>query len=348
MAEETFNAWTCPGRSQPLEKTQVDFCTWDEDMIQMDVICCGVCGTDLHIVDEGWGPTEFPCVVGHEIIGRVTKVGKNVQDIKVGDRCGVGCQSSSCFECDPCKQGKENLCSKHAVWSFSDRYENETKDKTYGGFADKWRGPQQFAVKIPDSFTSEVAASFLCGGVTTYAPLKRHNVGKGSKVAVLGLGGLGHFAVQWAKAMGATVIAFDVVPDKAEDAKTLGCDEYILIQNTEEIEPHYNTFTHILATKLVNKCWPVYFNMLQKAGTFIMCDIPEVPLEGLNAFMIAVKQLTIAGSIIGSPSEIQECLNFASEHNITAWVNTFPMDQINDVFQFVRESKPRYRAIVVN
>jgi D-arabinose 1-dehydrogenase-like Zn-dependent alcohol dehydrogenase len=348
MSGETYSAWVCPGRSQPLQKSEVEFCTWDENMVQMDIICCGVCGTDLHTVDEGWGPTEFPCVVGHEIIGKVTKVGNNVKKIKVGDRCGVGCQSASCHQCDYCKKGMENLCAVHAVWSFNDRYENPTKDKTYGGFAEKWRGPQDFVVKIPDNFSSEVAASFLCGGVTTFTPLKRYNVGKGSKVAVLGLGGLGHFAVQWAKAMGAEVIAFDVIPDKVDDAKKLGCDGYVLMQKEEQIEPHYNTFTHILATKIVNKCWPTYLNMLKKNGIFILCDIPEVPLEGLNAFTMAGKQLTIASSFIGSPSDIQECLDFASEHNVRTWVNTFPMDQINDVFQFVRDAKPRYRAVVMN
>nr|AZQ05764.1 truncated alcohol dehydrogenase 1 [Mucor circinelloides] len=182
MSEETFTAWACKSKSAPLEPMEMTFCHWDDDMVQMDVICCGVCGTDLHTVDEGWGPTEFPCVVGHEIIGNVTKVGKNVTRIKVGDRCGVGCQSASCGKCDFCKKGMENLCSTHAVWTFNDRYDNATKDKTYGGFAKKWRGNQDFVVHVPMDFSPEVAASFLCGGVTTYAPLKRYGVGKGSKV----------------------------------------------------------------------------------------------------------------------------------------------------------------------
>ncbi|GAN05807.1 hydroxyacid dehydrogenase [Mucor ambiguus] len=348
MSEETFTAWACKSKSAPLEPMEMTFCHWDEDMVQMDIICCGVCGTDLHTVDEGWGPTEFPCVVGHEIIGNVTKVGKNVQRIKVGDRCGVGCQSACCGKCDYCKKGMENLCSTHAVWTFNDRYDNPTKDKTYGGFAKKWRGNQDFVVKVPMDFSPEVAASFLCGGVTTYAPLKRYNVGKGSKVAVLGLGGLGHFGVQWAKAMGAEVVAFDVIPDKVNDAKKLGCDDYVLMQKEEQMEPHYNTFTHILATKIVNKCWDQYFKMLKNNGIFMLCDIPEVPLSGMSAFVMAGKQLTIAGTFIGSPSVIQECLDFAAEHNVRTWVNTFPMEKINEAFEFVRQAKPRYRAVVMN
>nr|ANJ04984.1 alcohol dehydrogenase [Rhizopus delemar] len=344
MSEETFSAYVCHAKSQPLE-CEVNFCTWDQNMVQMDIICCGVCGTDLHTIDEGWGPSEFPCVVGHEIIGRVTKVGSNVKKIKVGDRCGVGCQSAPCHECDYCKKGMENLCSVHAVWSCNDRYENATKDQTYGGFAEKWGGLQDFVVKIPDNFSSEVAASFLCGGVTTFTPLKRYNVSKGDKVAVLGLRGLGHFGVQWAKAMGAEVIAFDVIPDKVEDAK-LGCDGYVLMQKEEEIQRHLNSFSHILASKIVNKCWATYLKMVKKNGIFILCDIPEIPLSELSAFTMAGQQLTIASSFIGSPSDIQECLDFASEHNVRTWVNTFPM-KINEAIQ-VREAKPRYRALVMN
>lgn len=347
MSEDTFIGYACTSKGAPLEPMEMKFCSWSDDMVQMDVICCGVCGTDIHTIDEGWGPTDFPCVCGHEIIGKVTKVGNNVKRIKVGDRCGVGCQIASCGKCDFCKKGMENLCEKHAVWSFNDRYD-DTKEKTYGGFAKKWRGNQNFVVKIPDEFSSEVAASFLCGGVTTYAPLKRYNVGPGSKVAVLGLGGLGHFAVQWAKAMGAEVVAFDVIPDKVNDAKKLGCDDYVLMQKEEQIEPHYDSFTHILATKIVNKCWETYLKMLKKNGIFILCDIPEEPLAGIPPLVLAGKQITIAASFIGSPSVIQECLDFASKHNVRTWVNTFPMEKINEAIKFVREAKPRYRAVVMN
>jgi D-arabinose 1-dehydrogenase-like Zn-dependent alcohol dehydrogenase len=242
----------------------------------------------------------------------------------------------------------ENLCSSHAVWTFNDRYENATKDKTYGGFAEKWRGNKDFVVKIPEHLPSEIAASFLCGGVTTYAPLKRYNVGPGSKVGVLGMGGLGHYGVQWAKAMGAEVVAFDVVPEKAADAQKLGCDEFVLMQKEEQMEPHYNTLTHILATKVVNKCWDQYFKLLKSNGVMMLCDIPEVPLSGMSAFVMCGKQLTLAGTFIGTPTDIQECLNFANEKGVRTWVNTFPIDQINEVFEFVREAKPRYRAVVMN
>ncbi|KAI8976244.1 NAD and Zn-dependent alcohol dehydrogenase [Pilobolus umbonatus] len=348
MSGDKFIGYACKSKGGKLEPTELNLCHWDDDMIEMDVLCSGICGTDIHTFDEGWGPTEFPCVAGHEVIGKITKVGNNVTKHKVGDRVGVGCQSASCHNCSFCKEGNENLCSTHAVWTFNDHYDNAHKDKTYGGFAKKWRGNQHFAVPIPQEFSSEVAASFLCGGITTYAPLKRFNVGKGHKVAVLGLGGLGHFAVQWAKAMGAHVVAFDVVPEKVEDAKKLGCDDYVLIQKEDQVEPHYNTFSHILATKIINKSWPQYMKMLKNNGVFIQCDIPEEPLAGIPPLILAGKQVIVAGTFIGPPGEIEECLQFAAKNNIRTWVDTFPMDKINEAIEFVRQGKPRYRAVVVN
>ncbi|KAG0171915.1 hypothetical protein DFQ28_000780 [Apophysomyces sp. BC1034] len=346
MSNDTFQGWVCPSKSAPLEKRELTLCTFDDWSVDMDVICCGVCGTDIHTIDSGWGPTNYPAVCGHEIIGRVTRLGKNVTHLQIGDRAGVGCQCASCHECSYCKEDNENLCAKHAVWSFNDQLDNG--EKTYGGFADKWRGDGRFAIKIPDNLESTVAASFMCGGVTTFAPLKRYNVGPGSKVAVLGLGGLGHFGVQWAKALGAEVVAFDVIPDKVEDAKALGCDEYVLMQNEEQIEPHYNTITHVLATKIVNKCWDQYFKLMKSNGVFIQCDIPEVPHSGLSGLVMAAKQITIAGTFIGSPKDIRDCLELAAEKNVRSWVDTFPMDKINEAIQFVRDAKPRYRAVVVN
>lgn len=348
MGKDTFIGYACKSKGAPLEKMELELPTWDEDMVEMDVICCGICGTDIHTFDEGWGPTEFPCVAGHEVIGKVTRVGDNVKHIKVGDRCGVGCQSASCHKCQYCQEGNENLCTTHCVWTFNDHYDNPTKSKTYGGFAKTWRGNQYFAIPIPDAFTSEEAASFMCGGITTYAPLKRFNVGPGHTVGILGLGGLGHFAAQWAKAMGAKVVAFDVLPEKVDDAKKLGCDEYILINKEEQVEPYYNQITHLLATKIINKLWPQYFQLLANNGVFIQCDIPEEPLANIPPLVMAAKQIIIAGTFIGAPGQIKECLEFAAKHNIRTWVDTFPMDQINEAIDYVRKGKPHFRAVVKN
>lgn len=343
---QTLNGWACFGKGEPLKKAEFPLTQFDDDSVDMDIICCGVCGTDIHCIDSGWGPTNYPAVMGHEIIGRVTRVGKNVKHLKVGDRAGVGCQCGSCHQCTNCRDHKENLCEDHAIWTFNDYWPNG--DKTYGGFSDRWRGNKDFTFKIPDALSSVDASSILCGGVTTFAPMKRFGVGKGSKVAVLGLGGLGHFGVQWAKALGSEVVAYDIVPDKAADAKALGCDDYVLVNQPEEMERHMDSFSHILATKILNKSWDDYFALLKKNGTFIVCDIPEVPLSGLNALTMAAKQLNIAGSFIGSPDDIRESLEFAAKHGVRTWAHEFPMDKINEAIEYVRHGHPRYRAVLTN
>lgn len=345
-SKDIRQGWACYEKGGPLIKGEFPMIEFNDDSIDIDIDCCGICGSDIHCIDSGWYDSFYPMVAGHEIVGHVTRVGKNVKHLKVGDRAGVGCQCESCHKCRKCLDKKENLCEKGAVLSFNDHY--YSGEKTYGGFADKWRGEKEFVFKIPEELSSVEASSILCGGITTFAPLKRYGVGPGSKVAVLGLGGLGHFATQFAKAMGAEVVAYDVVPGKAKDAKALGCDDYVLVQNPEEAKPHFNTFTHIVATKILNKNWDEYFTMLTKGGVFIVCDIPEVPLSGINAFNMVGKQLTIAGTFIAPPSDIEEALALAAKKGIHTWANEFKMDQVNEAIQFVREGNPRYRAVLVN
>lgn len=179
----------------PLQWIELPLKNFDDDSVDMKVSHCGICGSDIHTQSEDWGNTDFPCVTGHEIVGVCTAVGKNVKHIKVGDRIGVGAQSGSCLECKQCLRGEENLCQGPRTSTYNSRYPNG--DKSFGGYADKWRGHQRFVFKIPDDMTNEVAATFFCAGVTTYSPFKRYNVNSTSKVGVIGIGGLGHFAVQW-------------------------------------------------------------------------------------------------------------------------------------------------------
>lgn len=343
---DTMTGWACFCKGEPLVQSQFSLTQFGDDSVDLDIICCGLCGTDIHCIDSDWVPSNYPIVSGHEIIGRVTRIGKNVKHLKVGDRAGVGCQSSSCRDCSNCQDAKENLCENHVVWTFNDCWGNG--DSTYGGFADKWRGDKTFAVKIPHQLSSVDASSILCAGVTTYVSLKRYDVGPTSKVAVLGLGGLGHFGVQWAKAMGATVVAYGTSNEKLADAKLLGCDDYILVKDSENAEAHLNTFTHILATKIVNENWDLYFKMLKKGGIFILCDIPEVPLSDINVYKMASKQITIASSFIGSPKDIEEALAFAAKTGVHTWANEYPMSKVNDAIHFVRQGESRYRAVLMN
>jgi D-arabinose 1-dehydrogenase-like Zn-dependent alcohol dehydrogenase len=363
-----------PLAGKTLENIELPLKTFDDDAVDMDISHCGICGSDIHtigkqqkieplnhywffllltsshdiiVIDSGWGPTNYPCVVGHEITGVCTAVGKNVTHIKVGDRIGVGAQSGSCLECTNCKNGQENICLKGMIGTYNGKW--PTGESSYGGYADKWRGHQRFVFKVPDNMTNEIAATFFCAGLTCYAPLRRHNVTKGSKVGVIGIGGLGHFAVQWAKAMGAEVIALSSSDRKREDAIKLGCSDYVVTSNKEDMARYNSTLTHIICTAYSTDFdWPTNLSTLTTNGIFIIVGLPEEPLAGIPAGMLALKQITLSGSIIGSPSEVQEMLEFAAKTGVKPWIQKYPMSKVNEAIADFRAGKPRYRIVLEN
>ncbi|KAI7864393.1 chaperonin 10-like protein [Mucor mucedo] len=346
-SENTFHGWAITAKDKPLEWIELPLKNFDQDSVDMKVSHCGVCGSDIHTQEEDWGKTDFPCVTGHEIVGECTRVGENVKHIKVGDRIGVGAQSGSCGECKECKRGDENICQGRCTYTYNSRYPNG--DKSFGGYADKWRGHQRFVFKIPDNMTNEVAATFFCAGVTTYSPFKRYGVNASSKVGVIGIGGLGHFAVQWAKAMGAEVVALSSSDRKRDDAMELGCDSYVVTSKPEQVEPHKGTFTHILATHISEDFnWGMYFNLIDTNGYFIMVALPEAPLSGIPSMILASRQIALVGSMIGSPAMIEDMLNFAAEHDVKPWLNKYSMKDCNEAIQAFKDGKPRYRIILEN
>ncbi|KAI8145723.1 chaperonin 10-like protein [Fennellomyces sp. T-0311] len=345
--EDTFHGWACPGKHKPLEWTELPLKRFQDDDVELAVTHCGICGSDLHTMDSGWGPTDYPCVVGHEIVGIVTRVGKNVTNLKVGDRAGVGAQSGSCLECPDCKNEEENLCRGCKSGTYNSRW--PTGEKTYGGYADKWRGHQHFVFKVPDNMTNEVAATFFCAGVTTYAPLKKYGVTKGSRVGVIGVGGLGHFAVQWAKAMGAEVLVISSSDRKREDAKLLGADDYVVGTDFDEMAKRDGRLTHIICTSFANDFdWTKHLSLLDRKGIFIMVALPESPLSGIPAGVLISRQITFAGSNIGSPKEIREMLEFAAETGVKPWIQKYPMTQAADAVQALRDGKAKYRFVLEN
>ncbi|KAL1930847.1 hypothetical protein VTP01DRAFT_9984 [Rhizomucor pusillus] len=347
MSPDTFHGWVCSGKGAPLEWREMPLKTFDDDTVEMDITHCGICGSDLHTMDSGWGPTDYDVVVGHEITGVATRIGKNVKHIKVGDRIGVGAQSGACLECDVCRNGDENLCLNGIIGTYNSRWPNG--EKTFGGYADKWRGHQRFVFKIPDNMSNEVAATFLCAGITTYSPLKRYNVKPGDKVGVIGIGGLGHFAIMWAKAMGAEVVALSSSDRKREDAKALGCDDYVVIGDEEAMKKHATSFTHIICTSFSKDFnWIAYFSMMLPNSTFILVGLPEEPLKGIPPGLLALRQISVVGSAIGSPKMIEEMLQLASETSVRPWLNKFPMKECPQAVQHMREGKARYRIILEN
>ncbi|KAI7868370.1 chaperonin 10-like protein [Mucor mucedo] len=347
-AENTTTAWAGVANGKPLTKMELTLKQWDDDSVNLDVTHCGICGSDVHTLDEGWGPTDFPCVVGHEIAGVVTKVGKNVTNVKVGDRAGVGAQSGACHKCEMCLDGQENVCQGGIVYTYSSKW--PSGDKSLGGYADKWRGDYRFVFKIPDNLTNETAATFFCAGITTFAPLSRANIIPGkSVVGIMGIGGLGHFGVQFAKGMGAKVVAISQSERKRDVAKELGCDDYINAQNKEDMEKHDSTLTHILCTgNGPDFQWRTYFALMKPNGHFINVSAPDWDFPGMNAFDLLLKQIHISGSGIGSPKEMEKMLQFAADKNIKPWIQKYKMDDVNQAIKDFRAGKPRFRYVLVN
>ncbi|KAI9486112.1 MAG: chaperonin 10-like protein [Benjaminiella poitrasii] len=346
-ATDSFTGWAATSTTAPLEQKELKLRAWDEDCIEMDITHCGICGSDEHTIKESWGPTMYPCVVGHEIVGKVTKVGKNVTHLKVGDLAGIGAQSGSCHECENCKQGIENLCTGHSTLTYNSKWANG--DMAYGGYADKWRGDSRFAFKVPDNMPGEVAATFFCGGVTTYAPLKRANVNEKSVVGVMGIGGLGHYGILWAKAMGAKVVGMSHSDRKREVALELGCDEYLVTSDADQMAKYQRKFTHILCTGTSPDFqWATYLALIRPNGHFINVSAPDWDFPGMNAMTLIFNQVSIVGSLIGSPNEIRDMLEFADKHNVRPWIQKYPMKDVNKALEDFRAGKPRFRFVLEN
>lgn len=286
-------------------------------------------------------------IAGHEIAGVVTKVGKNVTRLKVGDRAGLGPQCGSCKSCSRCSNSEENLCETKITLTYNDYW--PTGDKTFGGYADKWRGDQQFVCKIPDNMTNENASTFFCGGLTTYTPLKRWNVGPSSTVGILGIGGLGHFGILFAKAMGATVIGLSSSDRKREAALELGCDDYVVTKDAEAMAKYTNKLTHIVCTGVGEDfTWEPYFNILKANGVFINVNAPEFSYPPVPLFMLLFKQIIVTGSLAGTPSIAEEMLQFAADKNIKAWYKKYSMKDVNKAIEDFRAGLPRFRFVLEN
>ncbi|KAI7869821.1 chaperonin 10-like protein [Mucor mucedo] len=344
---DTFIGWACTAKDKPLIEMELNLRGWDDNCVELDVTHCGMCGTDMHALDEDWGPTDFPCVVGHEIVGIVTRIGRNVTNLTVGDRGGVGPFAHSCHKCQTCLEGHENICENGFIGTYNANWDNG--DKTYGGFANKWRGDYRWAFKVPDSMASEDAASFFCAGITSYAPLRNNGVNEKSVVGVLGIGGLGHFGILFAKAMGATVIALSHNDKKRNVCNELGCDDFINVSNKSEMAKYRKKLTHILGTGSGEDFkWEPYFDLLRVNGIFMNVNSPGGNLPEFNAINFVLSQVSISGSAGGSPTDMEHMLEFAAEKKIKPWVTKYKMADVNQAIRDFRDGKPRFRFILEN
>jgi uncharacterized zinc-type alcohol dehydrogenase-like protein len=312
--------------------------------VQIEILYCGVCHSDIHQVRDEWGGTIFPIVPGHEIVGRVTKTGDHVKKYKTGDLVGVGCMVDSCRECTNCKQGLEQYCETGFVGTYNSR-ELKTKEVTYGGYSNQIVTHEDFVLNVSEDLPLEGVAPLLCAGITTYSPLRHWKVGKGHKVGVLGLGGLGHMAVKFAVSFGAEVTMLSHSPSKEADAKRLGAHRFALTSQKENIKELANYFDFIIDTVSAPHDYNTYLSMLTTNGTMICVGVPEAPAQ-VPAFNLIGQRRSIGGSLIGGIAETQEMLDYCAQHGITSDVEVIAMKDINTAYERMMKGDVRYRFVI--
>ncbi|CEP17337.1 hypothetical protein [Parasitella parasitica] len=345
-APTTFHGWVCHGKDAPMKWEEMKIRAEDDYCVDMDVTDCGLCGTDIHTMDANWVSPRYP-LCGHEIASICTRVDSKVQNVKVGDRIGVGTQSGSCHraECPACSTGNENLCPIQLFFTYNSVWPNG--DEAYGGYADKWRGDCRFVFKIPDILSNEIACIVFCAGVATYAPLKRHNVNADSVVGVMGLGGLGHYGILWAKAMGAKVFTMSHNDRKHDVALELGADDYIGTNAAEHLTKYTGKFSHILCTGISPDFkWKTYTPLFKPNGVFINVNLPEWNFPEISPMLLVASQVNICGSAIGSPIEIEDMLQFAAKTVLKPYLPTYPMKEAPQAVADFNAGKPRFRFVL--
>jgi uncharacterized zinc-type alcohol dehydrogenase-like protein len=314
--------------------------------VQVEIRYCGVCHSDLHTVRSEWGGTQYPCVPGHEIVGEVTAVGAQVTRFKVGDTVGVGCLVGSCRECPSCKQGLEQYCEV----GFVGTYNGPTADPpghTLGGYSQRIVVDEYFILKIrhPKEQLAAVAP-LLCAGITTYSPLRHWNVGPGSKVGIVGIGGLGHMGIKIAHAMGAHVVAFTTSESKRKDAHALGADEVVVSRDGDAMKAHVGSFDFILDTVAASHDLDAFTKLIKRDGTLCLVGVPELPHPSPNIAVLIFGRKSIAGSLIGGIPETQEMLDFCAEHGIVSDIEMIPIQQIDTAYDRMLKSDVKYRFVI--
>ncbi|MBX7547435.1 NAD(P)-dependent alcohol dehydrogenase [Streptomyces sp. NPDC004232] len=336
-------AYAAPAAKAPLERTTIERRAVGEFDVLIDIKFAGICHSDIHQAREGWGEAVFPMVPGHEIAGVVAEVGTGVTKFAVGDRVGVGCMVDSCRECENCLAGHEQYCLKGMVGTYN--AVGRDGEPTYGGYSEKVVVDENFVLRIPDGLSLDVAAPLLCAGITTYSPLRHWNAGPGKKVAVVGLGGLGHMAVKIAHAMGAEVTVLSQSLRKKDDGLKLGADHYYATSDPETFKQLTGTFDLIVSTVSAPMDFGALLSLLKVDGALVNVGAPEEPIS-LNLFSVIGGRKTLAGSMIGGIAETQEMLDFCAGHGIGAEIELIGAQEINEAYERVLSSDVRYRFVI--
>ena len=337
------NAYSAASATSPMASTTITRRDPTENDVQIEILFCGICHSDLHAVRNEWSefmPTVYPIVPGHEIAGRVTKVGSAVTKFKAGDLAAVGCLVDSDRTCPECRAGFENFCPNFTLTFNSP--DKHLGGVTYGGYSDSIVVDQRFVLRVPPNLNLSGTAPLLCAGITTYSPMRRWKVGKDKKVGVVGLGGLGHMAVKFARAFGAHVVVFTTSPNKKDDALRLGAHEVVISRNAGEMQKHSESFDFILDAVSADHDINAYIKLLRRDGNLTIVGAPAKPL-GVHAFSLIMRRRSFSGSNIGGLAETQEMLDFCGQHNITADVEVIPVQKINEAYARLLKSDVKYR-----
>jgi alcohol dehydrogenase (NADP+) len=336
-------ALSAPSAGAPFDTTTIPRRDLGEHDVLIEIKFCGICHSDIHQIKDEWGGSIFPMVPGHEIAGIVAEVGSGVQKFSSGDRVGVGCLVDSCGECEYCKAGEEQFCTKGAVPTYNGReYDGEP---TFGGYSQQVVVDERFVVTIPDGLELQVAAPLLCAGITTYSPLKRWKAGEGMKVAVVGMGGLGHVAVKIAAAMGAEVTVLSQSLSKQEDGLRFGAKHYYATSERETFKQLKSSFDLILNTVSANLPLDRYLSLLRVDGTLVSVGAPSQP-DTFSAFSLISGRRSMAGSPIGGLPETQEMLDFCAEHGVAPEIELISASEVGDAYERVERSAVRYRFVI--
>jgi uncharacterized zinc-type alcohol dehydrogenase-like protein len=342
----TAKAYAAASEKSPLASTTIARREPTENDVRIEILFCGICHSDLHQARNEWSgvmPTVYPCVPGHEILGRVTHTGSAVTKFKAGDLASVGCMVDSCGVCSECKQSLEQFCANLTLtYNFPDKH---TGGVTYGGYSDSIVVDQKFVFKVPANLDPAGVAPLLCAGITTYSPMHHWGVTKGKKTGIVGLGGLGHMGVKFAHGLGAHVVLFTTSPGKKEDALRLGADEVVISRNADEMAKHAGSFDFILDAVSADHDVNAYLNLLRRDGNLTLVGAPEKPFP-VTSFNLIMGRRSLSGSPIGGTAETQEMLDFCGEHNITADIEVIPIQKVNEAYDRLLKADVKYRFVI--
>ncbi|HVC38121.1 MAG TPA: NAD(P)-dependent alcohol dehydrogenase [Gammaproteobacteria bacterium] len=336
-------AYAVKSAKAPLEAFSIERHAPRAHEVLIDIRYCGICHSDVHQARDEWGRGIFPMVPGHEIVGTIAKLGDKVTQWKAGDTVGIGCFVDSCRECEACKAGEEQFCEQGATFTYNS-FERDGKTPTYGGYSTRIVVNEDYVLRIPEGIPLERAAPLLCAGITTYSPLRHFGVHAGSRVAVVGLGGLGHMAVKIAHAMGAQVTVLSHSPDKRQDALRLGADDFLATRDAEVFTQHAKRFDFMLDTVSAQHDYNAYLGLLRRGGTLVLVGLPEASLLSAGPLIMGRRQL--AGSLIGGIRETQEMLDFCASHGVASEVEVIPIQQLNQAYDRLVRGDVRYRFVI--